>query len=407
MSKLSQSIRAIGRSPFLWGILGSVGFYALVHYGPLGLPLVKRYFAGHPVEYMETIMFAVGLAAATLMIGRLTALAAGDKLIIAALIGCSVCLASFAVFESIWIWFAARFFLGFCASVIFMLSEAWLNTACPDRLRGRAAGLYGAGLCAGFAAGPLAIPLFGSENGFAFALIAVYTALVAFGTAILSRKARTKPQASSAGGLIHFIRRGPVLVGMVLAFGFADITAISVMPVYFIKIGHSESFAAFSVTIMALPTAVAQPLVGMLLDKISRPAVATACAFVAAFSFLVIPYLQSQFAILVVFAIMGAASVALYTCALTLLGERYTGGLLLTGSAVISLAYAIGSAAGSTATGFAMDIFGPSRKGSFGCNGILVSEDGNHQVVFGGGRIEGGGLGGGSTTICNRLLLDL
>lgn len=304
--------------------------------------------------------FAVGLAAATLMIGRLTALAAGDKLIIAALIGCSVCLASFAVFESIWIWFAARFFLGFCASVIFMLSEAWLNTACPDRLRGRAAGLYGAGLCAGFAAGPLAIPLFGSENGFAFALIAVYTALVAFGTAILSRKARTKPQASSAGGLIHFIRRGPVLVGMVLAFGFADITAISVMPVYFIKIGYSESFAAFSVTIMALPTAVAQPLVGMLLDKISRPAVATACAFVAAFSFLVIPYLQSQFAILVVFAIMGAASVALYTCALTLLGERYTGGLLLAGSAVVSLAYAIGSAAGSTATGFAMDIFGPS-----------------------------------------------
>ncbi len=66
MSKLSQSIRAIGRSPFLWGILGSVGFYALVHYGPLGLPLVKRYFAGHPVEYIETIIFAVGLAALTI-----------------------------------------------------------------------------------------------------------------------------------------------------------------------------------------------------------------------------------------------------------------------------------------------------------------------------------------------------
>lgn len=43
-----------------------MGFYALVHYGPLGLPLVKRYFAGHPVEYIETIMFAVGLAALTI-----------------------------------------------------------------------------------------------------------------------------------------------------------------------------------------------------------------------------------------------------------------------------------------------------------------------------------------------------
>lgn len=38
----------------------------MVHYGPLGLPFVKRYFAGHPVEYMETIMFAIGLAALTI-----------------------------------------------------------------------------------------------------------------------------------------------------------------------------------------------------------------------------------------------------------------------------------------------------------------------------------------------------
>jgi len=63
MSKLSQSIHAVGKSPFLWGGLGAVGFYALVHGGPLGVPLVKRYFAGHPVEYIETVMFAIGLAA--------------------------------------------------------------------------------------------------------------------------------------------------------------------------------------------------------------------------------------------------------------------------------------------------------------------------------------------------------
>ncbi|MEM7223700.1 MAG: MFS transporter [Pseudomonadota bacterium] len=303
--------------------------------------------------------YAIGMASATLLIGRLTASAAGDKLIIAGLLGSSLSLASFALFDLLWVWFLARFLLGFCASVVFMLSEAWLNTACPDRLRGRASGLYGGGMCAGFAAGPLAIPLFGTDNGFAFALIAVYTALVAFGTAILSRKARTKPEPSPAGGLMKFLQRAPILVGMVFAFGFADIAAISVMPVYFIKVGHSEAFAALSVTIMALPTALAQPLIGMLLDRLSRPAVATACAFLAAVSFLVIPYLQSQVAILSVFAVMGAASFALYTCALTLLGERYTGGLLVAGSAVFALAYAIGSASGSTATGLAMDFFGP------------------------------------------------
>jgi MFS family permease len=309
---------------------------------------------------LNAASFAAGLAVATVMIGRLTGLLRGDRLIIAGLVGCSFCLASFALFDQLWVWFAARFMLGFCASLIFMLSEAWLNTACPDRLRGRVSGVYGAGMCAGFAAGPLAIPLFGSEGGFAFALLAVYVALVAFATVILSRRTRTTPEQAPAGALFRFVRSAPILVLMVLAFGFADIAAISAMPVYFVRIGYTEAFAAFSVTVMALPTALAQPVVGVLLDRISRPLVAIGCGVLAAFAFLSIPFLQSQTAILIVFAVMGAASFALYTCALTLLGESYTGGLLVAGSAAFSLAYAIGSATGSTTTGFAMDLLSPA-----------------------------------------------
>ena len=303
--------------------------------------------------------FAAGLGAATILIHRLTVVVAGDRLIIWSLIGCSLCLAAFALFEPIWVWFGARFLLGFCASIVFMLSEAWLNAACPDNLRGRIAGIYSAGMCAGFSAGPLAIPLFGTDDGFAFALIAVYVALVAFVTVFLSRRARTKPEPSPAGALLKFTLSAPILVGMVVVFGFADVAAISVMPVYFVKTGHSESFAAISVTVLALPTAVAQPFVGMLLDKISRPFVAIGSSLLAAASFMVIPLLRSEIYILSVFALMGAASFSLYTCALTLLGERYTGGLLVAGSAVFALAYAIGSAAGSTVTGFAMDLLGP------------------------------------------------
>ncbi len=68
--------------------------------------------------------FALGLAAATLMIGRLTQRFRAQHLIVAGLVGCSLCLATFAGFSSMSVWFLARFVLGFCASVIFMLSEA-------------------------------------------------------------------------------------------------------------------------------------------------------------------------------------------------------------------------------------------------------------------------------------------
>lgn len=304
--------------------------------------------------------FAAGLGTATFAVGALTRLVRGDRLIVSGLVGCALSLSVFASSDNFWVWCVARFSLGVCVSLIFMLSEAWLNTACPDRLRGRISGLYGAGMCGGFAAGPLAIPLFGTKNGFAFALLAVYVACVAFLTVILTRKARTQPEQAASGALFSFVRRAPLLVGMVAAFAIADIAAISAMPVYFVRLGYSESFAAISVTILALPTALAQPLVGWFLDKTSRTGVALFSAITAGLSFIAIPFLESQATILIAFGIMGTASFSLYTCALTILGERFAGEALVAGSAAFALAYAIGSAAGSSTVGAVMDIYSPA-----------------------------------------------
>lgn len=327
---------------------------------PLIALLLHRRGVPDSLVGLNAASFAGGLAVATLVLGRLTAVLRGDWLIIAGLAGVSLCLATLARFDALWVWFAARFALGFFASLTFMLTEAWLNTACPDRLRGRVTGLYGAGMCAGFAAGPLAIPLLGTDSSFAFALSAVYVALVAFTIAVVSRRTRTRPRQAPMGALLGFVRGAPVLVGMVAAFGFADITAISAMPVYLVRIGETDAFAAVSVTVMALPTAVAQPLVGLLLDRVSRPRIAVACSLTAALAFLSIPVLHTQPAILAAFALMGASTFALYTCALTMLGSAFTGGLLVAGSAAFSLAYAIGSAIGSTATGLAMQTLFPA-----------------------------------------------
>ncbi len=51
------------RSPILWGGLGSIAFYAWIHSGAPGTAFFLRYCAGHPVEYVEIVMFMVGLAA--------------------------------------------------------------------------------------------------------------------------------------------------------------------------------------------------------------------------------------------------------------------------------------------------------------------------------------------------------
>ncbi|MGA2064871.1 MAG: MotA/TolQ/ExbB proton channel family protein [Thermoguttaceae bacterium] len=63
MTTFNRYWRAITASPIVWGILGTAVFYGLVHRGPLGTPFIERYFTHHPVEYGETLMFAVGLSA--------------------------------------------------------------------------------------------------------------------------------------------------------------------------------------------------------------------------------------------------------------------------------------------------------------------------------------------------------
>lgn len=308
------------------------------------------------VAGLNAAVFAFGLASSTLMIGPLMQVLRGDRLIVASLLGVSVALATFSAFDSLAVWFFARFVLGFCTSIIYTVSEAWLNTACPDRLRGRVSGAYSAGMCGGFAAGPLAIPLVGIEDGFAFALTAAYVALVAFASVMLGRYAKTKPEASEAGGLLTFVKLAPILTLMVVAFGFSDIAAISMIPLYFVERGYSQNFAAFVVTMVALPTALAQPFVGWLLDRVSRPVIAVCASLTAAIAFLVLPLMTSQVGLLLTISILGAASFSLYTAALTLLGERFRGSLLVSGSAVFALAYAIGSAAGSGSTGVTMDL---------------------------------------------------
>ncbi|GMQ80079.1 MAG: MotA/TolQ/ExbB proton channel family protein [Planctomycetia bacterium] len=54
---------SIGRMPIFWGTLLFLGFYALVDQGLLSGDFIQRYFAAHPVEYITTALFFLGMAA--------------------------------------------------------------------------------------------------------------------------------------------------------------------------------------------------------------------------------------------------------------------------------------------------------------------------------------------------------
>ena len=52
-------------------ISATAAFYLLIGFGVIQNELVSRYFAGHPVEYIETALFFVGVMALLLKAGDL------------------------------------------------------------------------------------------------------------------------------------------------------------------------------------------------------------------------------------------------------------------------------------------------------------------------------------------------
>jgi biopolymer transport protein ExbB/TolQ len=49
--------------PLIFGLGATAGFYTLLYRGPLSHPLMLRYFAGHPINMIETALFFIGLVA--------------------------------------------------------------------------------------------------------------------------------------------------------------------------------------------------------------------------------------------------------------------------------------------------------------------------------------------------------
>ncbi|TWT42558.1 MotA/TolQ/ExbB proton channel family protein [Botrimarina hoheduenensis] len=71
MSQVTGLANWFLRLPLVWASLATLAFYAAITSGWIGSPLIERYFAAHPVEWVSTLLFALGAAALTIRFGGL------------------------------------------------------------------------------------------------------------------------------------------------------------------------------------------------------------------------------------------------------------------------------------------------------------------------------------------------
>ncbi|HUN49659.1 MAG TPA: MFS transporter, partial [Candidatus Sulfotelmatobacter sp.] len=263
------------------------------------------------------------------------------------------------LFDNVYAWFPLRLGLGCIGASLFTASEAWIGAMAGDASRGRVLGLYAAMLSAGFGAGALLLPLTGTRGWTPFLVNAAISLLAML--PLLRIGDRAPRFGTAAGfGLIGFVRRAPLMAFSVALFGLYESIAMSLMPVWGVRVGLAPALAAATLSAIYFGSIAWQVPIGWLSDHVSRAAVLRLCAAVAVAGAVALPFLGSApWPLMAMLFVWGGITTALYPVVLSMLGDRFSGTELVAGNAAVIMLYGIGSLVGPALAGAAMDIWNP------------------------------------------------
>ncbi|HET7884012.1 MAG TPA: MFS transporter [Acetobacteraceae bacterium] len=262
-------------------------------------------------------------------------------------------------FNSVAAWFVLRPLGAVVGSSIFTAGEAWINQLAGDAGRGRVIGIYAAALSAGFGIGPLVLSMTGIEGWAPFVVNAVITALAMLPLLGARDASAALRQGGTAGPLRMFVR-APAIVATVSLFGLYESALVSLLPVWGVRSGVTQQWAMTNLSAVYLGSILLQIAIGWLSDRISRIAALRLCALAGVFGALALlaapPAPPVLFALLFVW---GGIASGIYPVALSMAGDRFRNGDLLSVNAAMIMAYGLGAMFGPPLGGIAMDLRDP------------------------------------------------
>jgi MFS family permease len=267
----------------------------------------------------------------------------------------------FHFFTSFWMWVVLRVFLHFALTMLFILSEYWINAAAPPERRGLVLGIYGTVLSMGFALGPWLFAQIGSAGimpfavGFGIIIIAMLPVLIAWKESPDFHEEEHVPFAP-------FIWAVPTATAAVFVFGAVETGGFALFPVFGARIGYSEANAALLLTTIGLGNVLMQIPIGLLSDHVKdRRKILLACTLIGLLGMGLLPFIYySWYLVAALLFVWGGAVAGLYTVGLAHLGSQLTGRELASANAAFVFCYAVGMLVGPQAIGIGMDMMGPS-----------------------------------------------
>jgi len=127
-----------------------------------------------------------------------------------------------------------------------------------------------------------------------------------------------------------------------------------------VRLGFSATVAAATLSAVYFGAVACQWPIGLLSDKTARLTMLRLCAAVGLLGAIVLAVIGTPTpAVLGVLALWGGVATAIYPIALSMAGDRFRDGDLLSVNAAIIIAYGLGALVGPGLAGAAMDVWNP------------------------------------------------
>ncbi|MCA8931632.1 MAG: MFS transporter [Rhodospirillaceae bacterium] len=297
--------------------------------------------------FMQVVLRRIGAVKAIL--GGFTAYAAS--------------MVAFPLVEGLAVLAVLRFIHGVGFTIGWVFSEALLNHTARDDDRGRLIGWYSAVFMGGMALGPVVLTMAGSEGVLPFAIgAAIVLVCLAIVLPMRSAYGGLDDTAAShrAGGMLALLWLAPVGFVAAALSGAAESIFFTLLPLYGLGVGLTETAAITLATAFAIGAIVFQVPLGWLADRVDRLALLAGVVAVGLVSTLAMaagapdPWLLLPAAV-----VCGAAVGGLYTVGLVVIGARFASGSLIVANALFVMSYTTATIGGPLAAGAAMTAWPP------------------------------------------------
>lgn len=278
--------------------------------------------------------------------------------ILAMLIVGALSFLGFYCFQALWTWFVLRFTLHFAMTIMFILSEFWVNSSAPSSKRGFVLAVYATTLGLGFAIGPILFSMVGSNGFLPFGIGCAITALASI-PIIAAWKLSPQFRDSAHVPFLHYIFKVKTSTLAVFVFGAIQMGAITLITPFSLNAGYSEMQAGQFMTLLALGSVLLLVPISIISDRIcDRRYSLAGCALTGLAGALIVPFiLDNRFLLKGDLFLLGGVSAGLYTIGLAQLGAHLKGHELAAANSAFIFCYGIGMLIGPAMIGLAMDTF--------------------------------------------------